>query len=456
MMSLRTPFLRLGQRRPRLGASLCAVLALGLALLVAGCPPPKVATAPSPDQESAAPETLPSEPPELSSEAVEEQSLAALPPESAIPGVIVGRPEAVRVGLLVPLSGPHKAEGQALLDAAQLALFDAADNRFTLLPADTGGTPAGASEAAAKLIGGGARLLLGPLFSQEAQAVAPLAQARGVSVVSFSNNPEAASDGVFLLGHTANQEIERLVSHAQANGRQRFAVLAPANSYGQLVSRLVRETTVARGASLGPVQFYSPNAGSEELEQVVRGLAQAGGFDALVVPEGGLRLLQLLPQLAVHELTAPKVQLLGPGLWADPRVQSEPALRGAWYVSPQPDGVADFHERFKAVYGYEPHRIAPLGYDAAALAILLSQGSSGADFSTTALLDRRGFFGTEGIFRFGAGGTAERGLAVIEIGAGGALKVASPAPGRFPSPATAGTGTQPAGEAGAAEPRSDD
>jgi hypothetical protein len=218
-------------------------------------------------------------------------------------------------------------------------------------------------------------------------------------------------------------------------------VLAPANGYGHLVSRLAREATARQGVALGPISFYSPDAGAEELQQVVRGMAQSGGFDALLIPDGGLRLLQLLPQLAVQELTAPKVQLLGTGLWADPRVQTEPALRGAWYVSPQPEGVSSFRERFRAAYGYEPGRIAPLGYDATALAILLSQQPSGADFSATALSDRRGFFGTEGIFRFGAGGTAERGLAVIEIGGGGQLTVASQAPERFPSPATAGTGT---------------
>jgi hypothetical protein len=72
------------------------------------------------------------------------------------------------VAILLPLSGRDAQLGQQMLEAAELALFDAADERFTLLPVDTGGTPGGAVGAAEKAIGQGARLILGPLFGAEA------------------------------------------------------------------------------------------------------------------------------------------------------------------------------------------------------------------------------------------------------------------------------------------------
>ncbi|MDP6953963.1 MAG: hypothetical protein QGF53_14515, partial [Alphaproteobacteria bacterium] len=49
-------------------------------------------------------------------------------------------PGTVRVAILLPLSGTHAGMGAALLDAAQLALFDHAGDDFVLLPKDTGGT----------------------------------------------------------------------------------------------------------------------------------------------------------------------------------------------------------------------------------------------------------------------------------------------------------------------------
>ena len=57
---------------------------------------------------------------------------AAAAPEATLPSA--------RVGLLLPLSGRYASEGETLLRAAQLALFDTADERFLLLPRDTEGT----------------------------------------------------------------------------------------------------------------------------------------------------------------------------------------------------------------------------------------------------------------------------------------------------------------------------
>ena len=72
--------------------------------------------------------------------------LASGPPKPAVPA----GPE--KVALLVPLSGANAELGQAILDAAQLALFEAGGDRLTLVPRDTGGNAAGAANAARAVI----------------------------------------------------------------------------------------------------------------------------------------------------------------------------------------------------------------------------------------------------------------------------------------------------------------
>jgi len=73
--------------------------------------------------------------------------------------------DTVRVGLLLPLSGANAKLGKAMLNAAQMAVFDFADKRFELLTHDTKGTPSGAVRAATIAIGDGASMILGPLLS---------------------------------------------------------------------------------------------------------------------------------------------------------------------------------------------------------------------------------------------------------------------------------------------------
>ena len=63
-----------------------------------------------------------------------------------------------------------------------MALFDVGDERFVLQAYDTKGTAEGATEASNLALSHGAQLLLGPLFSAEAKAVAPLAAAAALCI----------------------------------------------------------------------------------------------------------------------------------------------------------------------------------------------------------------------------------------------------------------------------------
>jgi hypothetical protein len=78
-----------------------------------------------------------------------------------------------------------------------------------------------------------------------------------------------------------------------------------------------------------------------------------------------------------------------------------------------------------------PPRIATLSYDALSLASLLSRGRAYDRFTDAALTDPAGFSGIDGIFRFQPDGSAERGLAVLEVTPNG-LRVTDPAPKSFP------------------------
>jgi hypothetical protein len=64
------------------------------------------------------------------------------------------------------------------------------------------------------------------------------------------------------------------------------------------------------------------------------------------------------------------------------------------------------------------------------LVALLSPGEPYHRFTQNALMDPNGFAGVNGIFRFNADGTSERGLAVMEVTPQGPV-VVSPAPTTF-------------------------
>ncbi len=399
------------------------------------------------------------------------------PPQAAVPAApaaatkgteLRAPPEAagaIRVALLLPLSGTHGELGRALLDAAQIALFDLAGPQLELLPRDTQGTPEGALAAVDGALEQGAQLILGPLFSTSVAAVANPARERGVNLLAFSNDRTVAGRGVYLLGFMPDQQVERVVRYAADQGIWRFAALTPESAYGTTLVESLRHTSLRHGGTVVQVESY-PEAAEEFFEPVQRlanysrryqalqaekarlkarddddakiALGRIEGadtlgeleFQAVLMGEGGERLKAIAPLLPFYDIDPGKVRFLGTGLWDNPTIGREPALVGGWFASPEPAAAAAFGERFKATYGYAAPRIASLAYDATALAAVLALGESGVDFSARALEAPSGFAGIDGIFRFGPDGLARRGLAVIEIRPQG-LKVIDPAPTSF-------------------------
>jgi ABC-type branched-subunit amino acid transport system substrate-binding protein len=406
---------------------------LALALLAAACetvpePLPRVQPAPPPAAEAAPPPA----PPVM---AAPVEAAPVPPAEPAAPAPVLIPPTgaaAARVALLVPLSGPSAPVGRAILEAAQLALFDQEEARLTLLPRDTTGTPEGALAAAQAVLAEGAGLILGPLFAADVAAIAPIARERGVAVIAFSTDRTVAGDGVYLIGLTPGEQVARVVGFARSRGLARFAVLAPDTPYGATVTAALEQSLQRFGGELVRAGTYP--AESADLTPVVRGFARGErGFDAVLLPEGGARLRAVAPLLPYYDIDPKTVRFLGTGLWDDPTIGSEPALVGGWFAAPPPQENGAFQKRFEETYGRRPVRVASLGYDAVALAAALQRIAPRDPFGRAALANADGFAGYNGIFRFRPDGTAERGLAVIEVQAR-SFRVIDPAPASFEVP----------------------
>lgn len=458
--------------------------------IISGRPTPVVRPAPTPPPNQPAPQVAqqpvapqPPAPPRVPVPQVETRPLEAPGslPQITLPAPTLVAPsnaEGVRIGFLVPLSGPSAALGRALLDAAQLALFDLADDRLMLLPRDTEGQPEPALRAAQSLLAEGVDLIIGPLFASSAAAVAPLARERGVKVLSFSTDRAVAGGGVYILGFTPDQQVARVIAYARAKGMSRFALLAPDSPYGNAVAQAM-EAVVALEAPRGPARLLRQErypADAPDLTPMVRRFAAglrgltpaeplpegsspaplpgasgalgqgAGGqgavgsnvvaapIDGLLLPEGGARLRALAPLLPYFDIDPRAVRFMGTGLWDDPTLGNEPALIGGWFAGPAPEGFEDFRKRFEQAYGRRPPRLASLAYDAAALAGVLARsglqpGSTGL-FADSVLNNPDGFAGYDGVFRFRPDGVVERGLAVLEVQRRG-TRVVDPAPASF-------------------------
>jgi branched-chain amino acid transport system substrate-binding protein len=346
------------------------------------------------------------------------------------PAAMIGGGQ-IRVGLILPLSAPGNAgiAAQSMKNAAEMALAEFKEPNIQLLVKDDAGTPQGAQTGAQQAIEEGAEIIIGPLFAQSVSAVGGLARTRGIPVIAFSTDASVAARGVYLLSFLPESDVRQIVDYAVSRGKRSFAALLPDNAYGAVVEAAFQQAVARRGGRVIALEKYPLDPG--KMAEPIRRVAQAASrADSIFIPDGADAVPQVVQALANNRVNLKRVQLLGTGLWDEPRIFETPALNGGWYAAPDAVGFRGFAKRYRARYGQDPVRTATLAYDAVALVAALVKTQGPQRFSEQVLTGSSGFAGIDGIFRFHTDGTNERGLAVLRVAPDGG-QVVSPAPKSF-------------------------
>lgn len=335
----------------------------------------------------------------------------------------------VRVAFLAPITrnGAPNIVGEALRNAADLAIADTGGASVTLLIKDTGGSEGGAQAAANTSIREGAKLILGPLFANNVRAVGRVARGANVPMIAFSTDTSAAARNVYLLSFLIENYVDRIVSYAASQGKRSIAALVPNSTYGRVALAELQQAAARRRMRVVAVERYSRGSAGAAASRIG---AIARQIDALFIPEQAQAMAPISSALIAAGIDTERVLIMGTGLWNDSRVLGLPLLQGAVYAAPDNAGFNAFAGRYRARFKKDPTRIATLAYDAVTLAVALAGQQNDDRFAQRVLTNPSGFNGADGLFRFRADGTNQRGLAVLKIQRG-STSVVSPAPRSF-------------------------
>ena len=205
--------------------------------------------------------------------------------------------------------------------------------------------------------------------------------------------------------------------------------MLPDNAYGAVVQAAFQQAVPRHGGRILAIEKYPLDPG--KIAEPVHRVAQvAHRVDNIFIPDGADAVPQVVRALAANHVNLRRVQLLGTGLWDDPRIFADRQLAGGLYAAPESSGFRSFSARYRQRYGQDPVRTATLAYDAVALVAALVKTQGAQRFSKQILTNASGFAGIDGVFRFRPDGTNERGLAVLRVTPNGG-QVVSPAPRTF-------------------------
>jgi branched-chain amino acid transport system substrate-binding protein len=374
------------------------------------------------------------------------------------PGAAATPPAGSRIALLAPLTGTYAAAAPSIVNAVKLGLGPAAGALDVL---DTGSTPQGAVAAAQKALADGAGLIIGPLTDTEAGAIAPITMPAHADVLSLTSDSSEARPGLWTLGITPAAQVQALVQAANAQGHGTIAALLPQSPLGDAMGRALQaEAGSATIQTYSPGSFSSMNnalrslsdyggrrgpidaqikqlrgshtvAGRQEAAKLQRSPIPPAPFAALLVAETGSGLGELASLMPYYDVNPGPVLILGPGLWAaDPGAVGAAGFNGALYAAPDPAAATGFMTSYSNAYGAPPSALAAIAYDAGAIARVTTV--SGA-INQASLTNPSGFSGADGVLVLDPDGSVRRGLAVFQVGGGGA-QIVRPAPTSLSAP----------------------
>lgn len=335
-------------------------------------------------------------------------------------GVKIDANAPVPVALLIPRGGSQSDNllAQNLENAARLAIRDLGGVKIDLRVYGTAGNSSTAANMASQAVNDGAKIILGPIYGESANAAGVAVASQGVNVLSFSNNPTIAGGNVFVLGQTFANTANRLVGYAKRNGKDKIVILHASDVAGQLGRNAIQQAISANGATLaGTVDYALSQESVVAAVPRVKAAVGSGGANALFLTTSSASALplfaQLLPEAGVSSATS---QYIGLTRWDIPKQTLDlPGVQGGWFAQPDPAATNAFNQKYSAAYGASPHPLAGLAFDGiAAVGALVKSGKSNA-LTGASLTQGAGFRGASGIFRLRRDGTNERGLAVATI-----------------------------------------
>jgi eukaryotic-like serine/threonine-protein kinase len=338
------------------------------------------------------------------------QAAEDLPVPSLSTGLLeAAADDAILLGEVDSLTGPDAEFGLSTRNGVELAVLEAnaeggvKGRRVALRVYDDQSTPEGAARVTDRLLKEDrVVLILGEAASANSLAMAPVAQAAGVPMLTpSSTNPTVTEQGDFIFRACFTDAFQGAVMArfaGQTLGLKRVAVLVEDQSaYSEGLGREFERQAEAFGATV--VARGSYRKGETDFRAVLERVQRASP-DALYLPGYVAEVVRIGQQARAMGLEA---TLLGGDAWDSAKLFETGGgwMRGAYitnHYSMQDAELQGFVRQYQEAFGALPDARAALGYDAARLALdAINRATtlSGSDLRR-ALAQTRDFEGVTG------------------------------------------------------------
>ncbi len=274
-------------------------------------------------------------------------------------------PETIKIGAILPLTGPASSFGQYVKEGIDLALEEINkkpnSRRLQVIFEDSKGNPSDAISAYNKLVNIEKSFIIIAALSSVASAIQPLATKTQTVQIYIDVVKPGVADGnwTFRFYPEVNQTAGLLAKFALSKGYRKAFILAINDAYGEAsfftFKRIIEE---GGGIIIGNETYDVKQSDFRSIATKIKNYEKR--IDVIYLNGYGSAFAQCLKQIREAGIQTPIVADVALGL-PENQLLAGDAAEGVYYVD---ISIPDFfREKFKNKYGKDPSSDAAYSYD---------------------------------------------------------------------------------------------
>ena len=305
----------------------------------------------------------------------------------------------IRIGLVVPLSGEYSYVGESIIKSVRLALNQINDERFEMVPEDSGANPIDTLKASKKLFTQGIKIIIGPVFNESSRYLDELKE---VTFISLTNKIYGNPPNVISAGVNAISQLNTIDKFRKMNKIERSIILIPKTDYRKEIDEALKKTEL----KLKDKFFYDtdPTLLTAQIEKITRYPQRKqnlldeikriedsnlnnkekkienlkkrdtlGGinFDSVIIADFDESLKSVATSLLYTDVSSTRVSYITLNQWFDDSLLKETSLQPLYFPSINKENYESFKSEYKDAYQTNANQLSFLSYDLVGLVYFL-------------------------------------------------------------------------------------
>ena len=290
--------------------------------------------------------------------------------------------------VLLPFSNKYRSIGQNIRKAIDLAVLQSKNNNIRFVYFDTS-DDFNYNDIEFIIEKINPRLIVGPLLRENLIKIKPVINNFKIPVLSFTNDSSLSEKGVWVLGFSPFDQINKIIDYAIKCKREKIGFISVDNHYGRKVYDIVENSEIISSIKskifINDQIFYD----KENLKKTIRNflnydeshnkdLLSNDEYDLLILIGNRNFILGLAPILTFYDVELSKTELFATSVLNDETLLKEHSLINAKFPLISETNISEFNKLWNSVWTKsKTDHLTRLGYYISKISIwAVSQNTS--------------------------------------------------------------------------------